>query len=335
MNKGLLRMLAASMMLNYNEGGDGGDGGDGEAGPGAGGGGTWQESLPEDVRVWDEVKNSDTSEKFWQQMSSHRQHLGQSIRIPGPDAGKEDWTAFDAKMKDKVPTLMQTPDPENADSMKDLYGRLGRPDEAKGYAVPEVKDGEGKVIDNPVADAFKDIAHASGLTQAQYAQVVSEMATNHAEGQTSMTAALTAEREKISEAWGAAEDQNYTILKNFASKTDAPPAVVAAITDKTMDAATAGWILQAANASFGSKGRGVDDDSGGDNSIMTPTEAASTRSEIMNNTKHPYWNKMDPGHKAAVARVRELIILQDPKNAQKPAPGTTFNIGGDRADVGT
>lgn len=324
------KFINASSRMYFNTGGEGDGAGAGAGGDGAGaGGGTtpWFESLPEDVRGWDEVKNSETPDAFWQQMSSHRQHLGQSIRIPGPDAGKEDWDKFNAKLQDKVPTLMRTPDPEDTESLNSFYNRMGRPEAPDKYTVPEFKDGEGKPIegiDHTMTEHFKAIAHANGLTQKQFEQIVSGVTNINLANAQQAQEQLELERTAISIEWGAAEDRNYTILKNFAKKTDAPEVLIHALEQKTLDHATAAWMLKAANASFGSENRGVDDRTANEG-VMTPAEAKTRHQEIMQNREHPYWNKMDPGHKAAVARVRELIILQDPKNATKPAPGSTFS----------
>lgn len=332
MNRMLNRMLAMSLRLNFNEGGEG-DAGSG----GQGGEGIWSDSLPEGVRGWDEVKNSDSPEKFWQQIENQRSHLGQSIRIPGPDAGKEDWDAFNGKLTDKVPTLMQTPNLDDEDAVMGLYGRLGRPDKPEGYSIPEYKNDEGTVVkdlDTTSIDNFKALAHAQGLTQKQFTHIANQMLDSSYKSSLGRGQHLNEERAKIKTEWGAAEDQNYAILTTFAAKTDAPENVTAAIKDRTLDAATASWMLQAAKASIGSSARGIDDESGGKPGVMTPSEAGAARAEIMNNNKHPYWNKMDPGHTAAVSRMRELIILQNPETANNPAPGTTFNVGGDQANIG-
>lgn len=332
MNRFLKHFLVVSRGLNFNEGGDGAGSGGSDQGSNdqSGGSGKYFESFPEDVRSWDEVKNSETPEAFWQQISSHRQHLGQSIRIPGEDAGKEDWDKFNQKLQDKVPTLIHSPDPSNEESMAALYGKLGRPESADKYSIPEFKDAEGAVIkdlDMTATENFKKIAHANGLTQAQFEKIVTEVTSQNIEAGKAAADKLAENRSEISTEWGAAEDKNYTILKNFAKKTDAPPNIVQALEQKTLDSATVKWMLSAANASFGDNNRASNDEGGGDG-VMTPGEAATRQREIMTNKEHPYWNKMDPGHMAAVARVRELIILQNPETATKPAPGTSFNVGG-------
>lgn len=319
MNRFLARMLAASLMTHRMA-----DGGEEDGGGGAGG--TWQEALPEDVRGWDEVTNSDTPEKFWQQIGSHRQHIGQSIRIPGADAGKEDWTAFNTKLTEKVPTLMQTPDPDNEESTNALYTKMGKPAASTDYKTPEFKDAEGKVIeglDLAQTEAFKAIAHKNGLSQKQFEKIVTEVTQQNLVAAQKQADDLAGYRADITKEWGAAEDKNYQILKNFATKTDAPEAIIKALENKTLDTGVAKWMLTAANASFG-EGQRAAGDEGGEQGVMTPGEAKERQNEIMNNREHAYWKKMDPGHKAAVARVRELIILQDPTSATRAAPGTVF-----------
>ena len=345
MKKFYERFLTLSNRTYFNEGaGDAGAGGEQGAGEGdsgaadgdagsAGAGetqGKYYEAFPEDVREWDEVKNSDTPEKFWQQITDHRSHIGQSIRVPGADAGKEDWDKFNGKLAEKVPDLMRTPNPEDSDSLNTFYDRMGRPEAADNYSIPELKDNEGAVIeglDHSMSEAFKAVAHKTGLSQKQYNEVVEGMTImNIAEAKAHLDN-VKVQQEAIATEWGAAEEQNYNILKNFARKTDAPEGLIKALDDKQVDAATAKWMLTAANATMGSKDRAIDDTTAHE-TAMTPSEANNKYMEIMNNKEHPYWNKMDTGHKAAITRVRELLILKDPKNATKPAPGsTTFTFG--------
>lgn len=71
--------------------------------------GSWQDSLPESIRDWDEVKNSDSPEKFWDQVSNLRSMMGRSIRIPTEDAGEDVRNAFMQKIME-VEGVMATPD---------------------------------------------------------------------------------------------------------------------------------------------------------------------------------------------------------------------------------
>lgn len=64
----------------------------------------WKNNVPEAVKDWDEFKNSETQEQFFDQMANHRKHLGQSIRIPSEEAGSDTWNQFHEKILNKVPT---------------------------------------------------------------------------------------------------------------------------------------------------------------------------------------------------------------------------------------
>lgn len=363
----LKRFLVASSMLNFNTGegkdgagsggegagsggegaGSGGEGagsggkGAGSGDPGAGGNGeggaggrggevNYFDLLPENVKDWDEYKNAKDPESFWQQIESHRKYIGQSIRIPGPDAGKEDWEAFNKKLADKVPDLMRTPNPEDAESMEQFYARMGRPESPDKYVAPEVKDADGNPVENfqaPLLEPFKEVAHAEGLSQKAFESIVKKINDHTIAQNLEALDRLDSERKAISDEWGAAEDKNYKIIANFAKLTDAPEHVHGLIANKEIDSATANWLLKAAKAAHDPEyRRSIEDDSFSSGAI-TPAEAAQQINEIMNNKQHPYWNKMDPGHRDAVAKVRELHILKDPKNARKPAPGTSFSPG--------
>ena len=139
---------------------------------------TWSEALPPDVREWDEVKNSDAPEKFWEQMVNMRSRMGQSIRIPSSDAGDQDRAEFYKKLQEKVPGLMPTPDFEKEDSLVDLYTRMGRPAEAKEYKNPEFLKSKGEKVEGygkEFVESFKDVAFKLGLSQKKFEEALSSI----------------------------------------------------------------------------------------------------------------------------------------------------------------
>src|SRR5210317_1139444 len=99
--------------------------------------GNWRESLPEDLRENKTLADVKDVGSLAQQFIDSQQMIGQSIRIPGPDAGEEAWKNFHSKLTDKVPTLIPTPDPDNEEVMSALYNRMGRPEDPEGYRHPE------------------------------------------------------------------------------------------------------------------------------------------------------------------------------------------------------
>jgi len=103
----------------------------------------WKDTLPEGVKDWGEVRDSKSEDSFWEQMSNMRSMMGQSIRVPTDDASKEDKAAFNQRLMEKVPNLMQKPDADNADVMDAFYNQMGRPEEAAKYDAPELSAPEG------------------------------------------------------------------------------------------------------------------------------------------------------------------------------------------------
>lgn len=293
------------------------------------GGSSWIDSLPEDVRGWDETKNSDSPEKFWDQMVNMRSRMGQSIRIPSEDAGDEDRAAFQKKIMEKVPTLMQTPNFDDDETLSDLYAKMGRPAEAKDYTAPEFKDSKGNVIKGAgakLAEAFKETAYKMGLSQKKYEEALSSVLAPSIGAHEQATQARQEEKAKLAEAWGTAHDRNSTVVSNFLKHTEAPKGILDALEAGTVDSATMMWIHSMASKTVGKQGSFQNDDS--NSGVMTPDEAALKISEIRNNPKHAYYNKMDPGNAAARKYVRELYLLKNPKTGTASAPGTQFNIGG-------
>lgn len=289
----------------------------------------WSDSLPEDVREWDEVKNSDAPEKFWDQMVNMRSRMGSSIRIPSDDSGEEDRAAFYKKLQDKVPGLMVSPDFDKEETLADMYSKMGRPKEAKDYKAPEFKNSKGEKIEGAgakLAESFKEAAFKAGLSQKRYEEVLSSLI-SPAIGENEKAAGLRlADKAKLAETWGAAHERNSTIVANFLAQTDAPKGVTDALTAGTVDSTTMVWLHNMATKSLG-KGENFQQDNSA-SGVMTPDEAAIKISEIRNNKTHPYNNRMDPGNKSAKKFMRELYLLKNPKSGADSAPGTKFDIGG-------
>jgi len=298
-------------------GGSGGgkSGGGQEGDPGTGGneggagGGDWRESLPEDVRGWDEVKNSDSPEKFWHQITHMRSRMGQSIRIPSNEAGKEDWQEFYRKINTKVPGVVPLPDPDNEEATKAFYSRMGVPEKPDKYAPPEFENTDS--LDTSPIDAFKPIAHKHGLTQKQFEGIVKDMTENNLKAAQDRKTTADQHMKELSDEWGAAFDKNMRFIQNVVQKTGAPEALLNAIVQGRIDAPSARWLLDIGKALGGEKTIMARDNSKNEG-VMTPAEAKERIAEIYSNRDHAYWDRRNPGHQDAVNRMVELQKLANP-----------------------
>ena len=138
-------------------------------------GGNWYDSFPAEVQQWDEVTNSQSPDQFWQRITNHRQHIGQSIRIPTEDASSEDMQAFYDKIAKRAPNLMPTPEADDENAVAEVYKRLGLPENATGYGDIE---GDTVAFNEGQLDQLKQLAHEAGLTKSQFAKLAQKIGEN-------------------------------------------------------------------------------------------------------------------------------------------------------------
>ena len=188
----------------------------------------------------------------------------------------------------RVPGLMRTPS-DDPDAISQIRRQMGAPENADGYKTPEI-DGKGLEIDYTMANTFKGWAAKYGLTQEQYQGIIkdfSDMSINQALEQRSINDADTL---ALSGEWGAAYDQRMTMIKNFAERTGAPPALVQALRSGNAGNTTSRWLYKLVE-SLGGEASELTRISQ-DRRIMSPSDADTKIKEIMGNKQHPYY--LDP-----------------------------------------
>ena len=294
--------LRPNMILWANDEAGGGGGGGGEAVP------EYAQAFPEDVQGWEEVKTAKDADAFWQQIGSHRKHLGNSIRIPSEEASAEDVSAFHQKLIDKVPGVIVRPDPENEEQMKAFHQMMGVPTDGEGYEMPEI-DGKGIDVDMTAAEAFRGIAAKYKLTPAQFAGIISEVSAANIDRDVALKNEIQEDMKSLRTDWGAAFDTRMKVIRNLAVATKAPEELLNAIDNETLGSASALWLYDIASK-FKGEGVNLNTDKNAANANMTPAEAAMRISEIRNNKEHPYWNASDPAHKQAKEEMRRLYKIK-------------------------
>jgi hypothetical protein len=124
--------------------------------------GSWRDALPEvlvdapyfrDAKSPEDLRQKIDNASFWQ---------GNSILKPGTNASEEQIAANKSKVLELYPDFMPIPDPYSEDVNK-VWERLGKPDAADKYKLPE-----GVELDPEEAGLIKAIALDAGLTQAQF-----------------------------------------------------------------------------------------------------------------------------------------------------------------------
>lgn len=252
----------------------------GQQAPQAATGASWQDSLPESVRGWDEVKNSDSAEKFWGQVENMRGLIGRSLRIPSEEAGEEDWAKFRGKLKD-VPGIAMLPAGEEAEQWKEFYGKV--PEGVRRAWFDESK-GEFLSADEAAAAEARSAAVQDGLRD-------------------------------LGKEWGNAFDDNLGVALQAVRSVDKKlgGTLVAAL-----DATGIGNDPAMIRAFYEiGKMLGEEPMRGGGGSgsfAITPAEALERISEIQNNRQDPYHDAGHPKHRERVAHVHGLYEMAYPNS---------------------
>lgn len=215
----------------------------------------------------------------------------ESVRIPGPNASKEDIDAF--------------------------YKRLGRPDKPEDYALdPQEGLEEGVTVDPQLKNWFQNAAHKYGLTKAQATAFVKDwngfindgVKQNRQQFEHDSNATITQLQGEFGAAFKPALAAGSKIVRELggeemAKLMDNPlygnnPAVLRLITNL--------------GKHFGNDPKFVTGSPSG-GMMMTPQEATAEARRIMNEAdaagKKPYWDKRHPQHNDYVQKVMNLYSI--------------------------
>lgn len=146
--------------------------------------------------------------------------LGASIRIPGKDAGAEDWERFSSKLA-SVPGLVRLPESDDDAGWQAVYEKLGTPNTPDGYKW-EAEDEHTKELDRWLAAQ----AHEAKLTVKQATAMREKLMAlgeqTQVKAQEQNAAALQAAEEALRGEWKNGFDQNMAraemVLKRFGSE---------------------------------------------------------------------------------------------------------------------
>jgi len=262
----------------------------------------WVETLPADVQGWKEVKDSPDADAFYQNMGDMRARMGNSLTVPGEDAGQDAMSEFYGRLVDKVPGVIIRPDDTNTEQMAAHYKSIGRPEEFKDYGLPEGVEDSGTI---PI---LQEISHGLGLSPSQYNGMVvgldKVISTQVANSESARVESVNTLREE----WGAGYDRKHREAVLVAKQTGAPPQLIEQLESGKMGADTLKWVAGLAGAVSG-KPNSIGDDPGGA-SELTKSEVKTKQAEIRANKA--YWEPDHPDHKRLVKRMQELALIATP-----------------------
>ena len=250
----------------------------------------WRDSLSSDLR--DGIGDVQSVEDLAKGYVNAQQMIGGSIRIPGKDAGSEDWDKFYDRFSD-VPGLARY-DPEDLSS---LYEAAGQPSDIKEYGM------EG------VSEDFLSMALAAGLNREQVEVMSAYNDLMDDDATAAENDAIESGINTLRQEWGHAFDRKIEEgQRAVAFLEQTAPGL-----SEALDATGAGnhpaivRVFQALGANL-QEGQGFAGTQSG-NSGMTPYEARMQIEEMQNNPQHPYHS----GDEMALDRYLELHRFANPE----------------------
>ena len=261
------------------------------------------DAFPESIREWDEIKNSDTPEIFWDRMTNMRTKIGTGLYQPGEDADGEAWDKFASKATElSSGRLIPKPDFENPEQSDNFYSSIGRPEEAKGY---EFEDIDGANNDEDRQAFLRKVAFESGLTKAQLKTMDSKIRKADMEAQTAYKEQVTEAVKELKQEWGMAFDDRQHQARKV---------VEVFMPNLAKDVPLSAGELKAFYSiakQLGTNSTEFNDQGRQSNQSMTPDEAATKISEMRNNKGHPYNNPQDPAHAGAKKKMRQFYQIKN------------------------
>lgn len=265
------------------------------------GGASWLGAVPEAIRSSPSLQKFKGVDALAQSYVELESTLGNSIRIPGPEAGPDLRKQFLEKLQAKVPELVLVPEnsEQRAQVEEGIYRKLGLPKDATAYAMPK---------DVPVGvqldeAGLRAAAFSLGLTQKQFEKFITASAMEQLDVSTKRAAAETALKAK----WGAAHDERVALARAAAGRLGIAQEAVKSLSPEQLEVwwevskAVAGEPGGTEGSRQGGAGRGTPD----------PGEAARQAAEIRNRPE--YWDGSKPNHATLVAEHTRLMKLAHPE----------------------
>jgi hypothetical protein len=237
--------------------------------------------------------------------------MGSMYSIPSEDSGPEKWQEFEQRIAN-TGKFVSRPDSTDPEAMNKFYTQLGRPESAEDYKVQIAEEVRPYVDDNMYKN-YTHVAHTAGLNNEQ-AQVLLDFEVQRMNQQAEHTMQVKAQAEQnLRQNWGAEYDTRLAGAKSaigiYSEKypdavnelLNGPagnnPALIAMLSELGDSLRESGHAGASGTPQYG----------------MSSDDAKDKIQEIKDNKSHPYWSSHDPGHSAAVDKMKTLYSIAHPE----------------------
>lgn len=215
--------------------------------------------------------------------------------------------------------LVRLPQDATEDQAREVLQRLGLPESADKYELPDPP--EGLEVNEDFQGFAKDMFHKAGLTSRQAAAVTEEynnyLAEQHQAQQEKLQAQFTEEHETLKREWGNGYDRQLRVAQQAAEQLGIEADQIDQL-EQTMGFAGTMKLFSKIGRAFGEDGF-VDPETGdrGFNNQMTPAEAKAAYGKFLSDdgNRAALMNKNHPGHTEAMKEKNRLFAIMHPDEA--------------------
>lgn len=259
----------------------------------------WRSSISEEFRGDDILKDVKSIDDLAKGYIHAQRSMGSMVRIPGEDAGEEQLNAFYSKLE-KIPGVVKF-DEEDTSS---VYEKLGKPSDVDGYEIKQ--DLPADTYDSEQLGTFKNLSHELGLNNSQFNKLLEFEQSRMDHMIKSREESRGKAEEALKSQWGNDYANRLAGAKAAIEtyKESNPEAVEALVNSEAGNNPVFLQILSELGKNMQESGHPNLQNS--TSYGMTPDDAKAKIEEIIGNKSHPYHDRKNPAHEAAVVRVKKL-----------------------------
>jgi hypothetical protein len=233
------------------------------------------EQLPEEYRDNETLKRFNSPVDLAKSYVELRGLQGNSIRIPGKDAGEEDRKKFLDSLLTNAPNVMLKPNFDEKEQNDEFWRTLGWPDKPEAY-----DPGEEVKLDDDVLNEIRTVAHDARLTTAQANKLIKAFNDREMERQNIIGSKIEGMTKELKQQWGVTFEDRVNAAQKI-NEQFYPGREFSALSPKEIEA------LYKVHESLTGKGPQAPSQDGQQSSRDTPEEAKEKYAEIMRRVHAP------------------------------------------------
>lgn len=272
----------------------------------AGGQESWFDKLPEELKAegsLESFKDKDMSEVVKSYVHAQKT-MGGMIRIPSADSPEEVKKAFLDKLT-QVDGVTILPDRNNQEAVNALMNKLGRPEKAENYTLPDLEGVDLSSVNPEIINGFKSLAHTIGLTDAQAKACMDYEIKQALATQDALVKKVETNKALLKQMWGESFEQRANgartminvlgqkypeLIQQFNQSHETNPLFYEVLAELSQVYRERGHISGSSVGKFD----------------LTPAEASAKIKEIQSDLSGPYYHPSHPEHQAAIEQISEL-----------------------------